>query len=68
MRAPLLEAAALEATEAAVVATSRATWVAEVVEVVVVAAPEAVFTSSAQDSPMESSFLRRLPAVKKTEH
>ena len=68
MRAPaLLEAAALEATEAAVVATSRATWVAEVV-VVVVAIPEAVLTSSAQDSPIESSFLRRLPAVKKMEY
>ena len=45
--------AALEATEAALVATARAAWVAE-----------PLAASSPQDSPMDSSFLRRLPAAK----
>ena len=58
VRAPPLEAATLEATEAAVLATSRAACVVE--EAVV----EAALMSSTQDSPTESSVFLRLPAEK----
>ena len=57
VRAPPLEAATLEATEAAVVATSRAACVVEAVV-------EAALMSSTQDSPTESSVFLRLPAEK----
>ena len=56
-RAPPLEAATLEATEAAVLATSRAACVVEAVV-------EAALMSSTQDSPTESSVFLRLPAEK----
>ena len=58
VRAPPLEAATLEATEAAVLATSRAACVVD--EAVV----EAALMSSTQDSPTESSVFLRLPAEK----
>ena len=57
VRAPPLEAATLEATEAAVVATSRAACVVEAVV-------EAALMSSTQDSPTESSVFLLLPAEK----
>ena len=57
VRAPPLEAATLEATEAAVLATSRAACVVEAVV-------EAALMSSTQDSPTESSVFLRLPAEK----
>ena len=58
VRAPPLEAATLEATEAAVLATSRAACVVD--EAVV----EAALMSSTQDSPTESSVFLLLPAEK----